>query len=75
MVTGCQMVNYTYRYVNQANGNPNWQPYPGTPIAVADGALYALTNGTRTQVEDYHALANCRLAGYLRSGTRPRRID
>lgn len=37
VVTGCQMVNYTYRFVNQANGNPNWQPYPGTPIAAAMG--------------------------------------
>ncbi len=40
-VTGCQMVNYTYRYVNQANGNPNWQPYPGTPIAAAAGSCVA----------------------------------
>ena len=29
---GCQLVDYTYRYVNQANGNPNWQPVPGTPF-------------------------------------------
>ena len=35
---GCQVVNYTYRYVNQNNGNPNWQPYPGYPIAVAMGS-------------------------------------
>jgi hypothetical protein len=29
---GCQRVDYTYRFVNQANGNPNWQPYPGYPM-------------------------------------------
>ena len=28
---GCQLVNYTYQFANQANGNPNWQPVPGTP--------------------------------------------
>ena len=37
-LTGCRMVNYTYRFVNQTNGSPNWQPYPGTPIAVAMGS-------------------------------------
>jgi hypothetical protein len=31
--TGCQKVDYTYRYVNLANGNPNWQPYPSYPQA------------------------------------------
>ena len=30
---GCQLVDYTYRYVNQANGNPSWQAMPGTPFA------------------------------------------
>jgi hypothetical protein len=30
---GCRIVDYTYRYVNTANGNPNWQPVPGTPMA------------------------------------------
>ena len=30
---GCQLVDYTYRYVNQASGNnPDWQPMPGTPF-------------------------------------------
>ena len=29
---GCQIVNYTYRYVNQANGNPNWQLVAGYPL-------------------------------------------
>jgi hypothetical protein len=29
---GCQLVDYTYRYANLANGNPNWQPSPGTPF-------------------------------------------
>lgn len=28
---GGQCRNYTYRYVNQANGNPNWQPALGSP--------------------------------------------
>jgi hypothetical protein len=28
---GCQIVNYTYHFINQANGNPNWQQVPGTP--------------------------------------------
>lgn len=32
-VTGCQLVTYTYRYVNQANGNPSWQLVPGYPTA------------------------------------------
>ena len=35
VVTGCKMVDYTYRYVNRANGNPNWQPHPGYPVAVS----------------------------------------
>jgi hypothetical protein len=31
---GCQLVDYTYRYVNQGGGNnPSWQPRPGYPIA------------------------------------------
>jgi hypothetical protein len=31
---GCQLVDYTYRYVNQGGGNnPNWQLRPGYPIA------------------------------------------
>ena len=34
VVTGCQKIDYTYRYVNQANGNPNWQPNPGYPVAL-----------------------------------------
>ncbi len=33
VVTGCKLVDYTYGFVNQANGNPNWQPMPGTPFA------------------------------------------
>ena len=28
---GCQLVNYVYQYTNLDNGNPNWQPVPGTP--------------------------------------------
>jgi hypothetical protein len=32
-LAGCQLVTYTYRYVNQANGNPNWQLVPGYPTA------------------------------------------
>ena len=35
---GCQTVDYTYRYVNQSNGNPNWQPSPGTPFALSPQA-------------------------------------
>jgi hypothetical protein len=31
-IVGCQIVDYTYRYVNQANGNPNWQQVPVSPI-------------------------------------------
>ena len=31
LVTGCQLVEYTYQYENLANGNPNWQQIPGTP--------------------------------------------
>jgi hypothetical protein len=30
-VVGCQVVTYTYRYVNVANGNPDWRLVPGTP--------------------------------------------
>ena len=29
---GCQIIDYTYRYMNQANGNPDWQQVPGTPF-------------------------------------------
>ena len=32
-VAGCQIVDYTYRYVNQTNGNPTWQLSPGYPLA------------------------------------------
>ena len=30
---GCKLVTYTYHYVNLANGNPNWQPASGYPVA------------------------------------------
>ena len=35
VVTGCRQVDYTYHFVNLANGNPNWQPYPSYPQASA----------------------------------------
>ena len=32
---GCQIVNYRYQYMNQANGNPDWQPLPGSPTVLS----------------------------------------
>ena len=41
---GCQIVNYTYRYINQASGNPELAAGPRHAVGVVDAGLHTLTH-------------------------------
>ena len=69
---GCQLVNYVYQYTNQANGNPNWQPVPGTPRVVVDAGLFAPTRSAE-RARNCRPCANFGLPGYHADRARPRR--